>query len=128
MAASRLKQLLTPANTKAETPYPFDPLSAAEIEAAVEIVRKDKGPEIAFNAVTLYEPRKDEMLAWLAEPVLKPRPSRIADVVAIGRGTGSTSKVYDGLVDLEVKVITQWDWIEGVQPLVSCSYILLLTK
>ena len=72
--------------------HPFDPLSAAEIERAVATVRAEKGTELFFNAVFLQEPRKKDMLAWLDGVNQAPKPKRVADVVAIGRG----SKVYDG--------------------------------
>jgi primary-amine oxidase len=55
------------------------------------------------------------MMAWLATPDTVERPHRVADVVAIGRG----SKVFDGTVDLEEKKILSWELTEGVQPLVS---------
>lgn len=99
---------------QAPLPHPFDPLSGSEIKAAVAIVN-DEHHGVFFNAVTLLEPKKAEMMAWLASPDTTPRPHRIADVVAIGRG----SKVYDGLVDLDEGKILQWELTDGVQPLVS---------
>ena len=94
--------------------HPLDPLSGSEIEAAVSIVRGDKGP-LFYNAVTLFEPPKAEMLAWLEDAEKTPRPRRIADVVAIAKG----GQVYDGLVDLEEKKITKWEALDGVQPLIT---------
>ena len=125
--------------------HPFDPLSAAEIEAAVAVVRREKcaiGELFHFNAVSLAEPKKAEMLAWLEQPESNPRPKRIADVVALGKGM-----VYDSLVDLDEEVevenginghsngdlngeskegekkklkgkVIKWEGVEGVQPLV----------
>jgi len=95
------------------THHPFDPLSAKEIERAVAIVNQEY-EGVFFNAVTLSEPRKAEMLAWLTSPAAVSRPHRVADVVAIGRG----SKVYDGLVDLDQGIILSWECTDGVQPLV----------
>jgi primary-amine oxidase len=113
MALNRLKSV-TYHVTGATLPHPFDPLSNAEIEMAVSIIRKEHG-QLFFNAVTLWEPRKNDMLRWLEDPEHTPRPTRVADVVAIGKG----SKVYDGLVDLKEGKIVKWESIEGVQPLVS---------
>lgn len=96
-------------------PHPFDPLTNAEIEAAVQIVRKEKG-QLAYNAVTLLEPRKNEMLPWLANSNSK-RPARMADVVAIAPG----GKVVEGWVDLDEKKLLKWDTLDDVQPLVSTS-------
>jgi primary-amine oxidase len=79
----------------------------------VSLIRKEYG-QLFYNAVTLWEPRKKEMMKWLADPDHTLRPNRVADVVAIGKG----SKVYDGLVDLNEGKIVKWELTEGVQPLV----------
>lgn len=97
----------------ADLPYPFDPLSLVEIETAINIVRKAHG-QVFFNVVSLQEPRKAEMTAWLANPETTPRPKRFADVVVIAPG----GKVYDGLVDLAEAKITKWDLLDGEQPIV----------
>lgn len=114
MVLDRLKQLSSQIAGRSPAPHPFDPLTEAEIERAVAIVRKEHDA-LFYNAVTLWEPRKAEMMAWLADPDHTVRPHRVADVVAIGRG----SKVYDGLVDLDEGKIVKWELTEGVQPLVS---------
>lgn len=94
--------------------HPFDPLSTGEIETAVSIVRREHG-NLHFNAVTLAEPRKAEMLRWLASPESVARPRRAADVVAIGLD----GKVYDGIVDLAGGDIVRWQHTDGVQPLIT---------
>ena len=99
-----------------DTPHPFDPLSLAEIETAIGIVKKTHG-ELHFNVVTLHEPRKAEMTAWLATPESAPRPKRIADVVVIAPG----GKVYDALVDLAEPRIIKWELLDGEQPIVRPS-------
>ena len=113
MVLDRLKQVAQHVTGTTPTPHPFDPLSAAEIEKAVELINKEHGP-LYYNAVTVWEPRKAEMLAWLADPDHTNRPHRVADVVAIKRG----GTVYDGLVDLDEDKILKWESTEGVQPLV----------
>jgi primary-amine oxidase len=112
-AANRLQQVASHL-VPSPTPHPWDPLSEQEIAAAVEIVKKSHFG-LFFNAVTLWEPRKAEMMAWLANPSTAPKPHRTADVVAIGRG----SKVYDGIVDLTEGKIVDWILTDGVQPLVG---------
>lgn len=114
------------------SPYPFDPLSESEIEAAVGVVRKHPKchgltARINFNAVTLWEPRKAEMLAWLADPQHSPRPRRVADVVIMIQGEERTVLV-DALVDLEEGGVVGWEENrEGVQPLVClCGFPLFL--
>ncbi|GAB7347943.1 hypothetical protein MBLNU459_g5454t2 [Dothideomycetes sp. NU459] len=95
-------------------PHPLDPLSGKEIKAAVAIIKQEHDG-LFFNTVTLWEPRKAQMMAWLASPETVERPHRVADVVAIGRG----SKVYDGLVDLDEGKIVKWELTPGVQPLIT---------
>lgn len=113
MVLDRLKQVAQHVTGNTPTPHPFDPLSASEIEKAVAFVSKEHGP-IYYNAVTVHEPRKKEMQAWLADPDHTQRPHRVADVVAIKKG----GAVYDGLVDLDEGKILKWESDEGVQPLV----------
>lgn len=98
----------------ADLPHPFDPLSLNEIETAITAVKKVHG-DVFFNVVSMHEPRKAEMTAWLADPEKAPRPARLADVVVIAPG----GKVYDGLVDLETAAITYWEQLDGLQPIVS---------
>jgi primary-amine oxidase len=114
MALDRLKSVAQHVTGTAPPPHPFDPLSNAEIESAAQIVGKQHG-KVYYNAITLYEPRKKEMLKWLEDPEHTPRPKRVADVVVIAPG----GKVFDGLVDLEKGDILKWEQLEGVQPLVS---------
>ena len=113
MVLDRLKQVAQHVSGTTPPPHPFDPLSAAEIEKAVALINKEHGP-LYYNAVTIWEPRKADMLAWLADPHHTNRPHRVADVVAIKKG----GAVYDGLVDLDEDKILKWESNEGVQPLV----------
>lgn len=119
MVLDRLKQVALHVTGNAPDPHPFDPLSEIEIEAAVALVRKEHG-SLYYNAITLLEPRKAEMMRFLADPDHTPRPNRVADVVAIGKG----SKVYDGLVDLKENKIVKWELMDGVQPLVGSEPVL----
>ncbi|KAF1351668.1 hypothetical protein EJ07DRAFT_137182 [Lizonia empirigonia] len=114
MALHRLAQAASHITGQPAPPHPFDPLSEAEIEAAVALVRRDHA-DVFFNAVTLWEPRKAEMMAWLSAPNVAPRPHRVADVVCIGRG----SKVFDARVDLTEQQVVSWELTEGVQPLIT---------
>jgi primary-amine oxidase len=117
MSLDRLKSVAQHIAGTTPAPHPFDPLTNAEIEEAVRIIRQEKG-QLFYNAVTLHEPRKAHMLRWLADPDHTQRPARIADVVCIAPGKGG---VYDGLVDLKEKKLVKWELTEGVQPLVSCG-------
>jgi primary-amine oxidase len=118
MALDRLKSVAQHVTGNTPPPHPFDPLSNAEIEAAVSITRKAHG-KLHYNAITLWEPRKKEMLKWLENPANTPRPARVADIVAIAPG----GKVYDGLVNLNEGKIVKWEQLDGVQPLVSSLFV-----
>lgn len=96
-----------------DVPHPFDPLSQGEIEAAIATVKKAHG-EVFFNVVSLHEPRKVEMTAWIENPSSASRPARVADVVVIAPG----GKVYDGLVDLQAAKIVKWELLKDAQPIV----------
>jgi primary-amine oxidase len=101
-----------PPSANAGLPHPFDPLSSTEIEQAISIVTKAHG-DLFFNVVSLQEPRKAVMTAWLANPA-SPRPPRVADVVVIAKG----GAVFEGFVDLAADKITSWDKLNGLQPIV----------
>ncbi|OBR11014.1 Amine oxidase [Colletotrichum higginsianum IMI 349063] len=94
--------------------HPLDPLSSAEIQKAIAVVKAAHG-DVFFNVVSLHEPRKAELTGWLASPTTTPLPSRIADVVVIAKG----GKVYDGLVDIASGAITKWELMQGVQPIIT---------
>ncbi|KAK3995319.1 copper amine oxidase [Cladorrhinum sp. PSN332] len=106
----------------AELPHPLDPLSLDEIDAAVALVKKAHGDNLLFNVVSLQEPRKAEMTAWIENPETAPRPKRIADVVVIAPG----GKVYDGLVDLADGKITYWQLLDGEQPIITMEELQLV--
>jgi primary-amine oxidase len=118
MALDRIKQAASHLTGVVAPPHPFDPLTELEIEHAVALIRKEHS-EVFFNAVTLWEPRKAEMMRWIKDPKNTPRPARVADVVCIGRG----SKVFEGIVDLNVSKVLSWAQKDGVQPLVCSNYI-----
>jgi primary-amine oxidase len=110
----RLKQLTFQVSATAPPPHPLDPLSTTEIDTTVSLIREKYAP-INFNAVSLYEPRKLEMLAWLQNPEVAPRPARCAEVVCIA----PQGKVYDGIVNLDKKEIVEWQHTPGVQPIIT---------
>ena len=95
--------------------HPFDPLTGDEIAAAVDVIRKYQSGQLLFNAVTLHEPRKADMLKWLEHPSDGNKPARIADVTVIL----PDGAVYDGLVDLRTRKVQKWEKLDGLQPIVS---------
>ncbi|PSR76996.1 copper amine oxidase [Coniella lustricola] len=104
-------------------PHPLDPLSAQEIQCAITVVKEQHG-HVWFNVVSLHEPRKAQLSAWLASPAKAPRPARVADVVVIAPGGG----VYDGLVDMQSAKITSWHKVDGVQPIITLEELQLVEE
>ncbi|KAG7144375.1 Copper amine oxidase 1 like protein [Verticillium longisporum] len=113
MASYRIQQFSGHLSANRPAKHPLDPLDAYEIENVVSIVRSQKGT-VHFNTVTLHEPRKQDMPKWLANPGTTPVPTRVADVVAVNR----SGQVYDVLVDLNRGIITKWEALDGVQPMI----------
>lgn len=109
----RVKQVTSHLTGQVEV-HPFDPLTESEISKATSIIKKEHS-DVHFNAVTLWEPRKKAMQAYLADPKNNPKPHRVADCVCIGPG----SKVYDGQVDLDEGKIVNWELTDSVQPLIT---------
>lgn len=114
MVFERLKQIASQVSNIVSPPHPFDPLSASEIEAATTLLRKEHG-QLYYNAVTVLEPPKVHMLAWLADPDHTQRPARIADIVAIT----PEGNVMDGHVDLREGKVLSWVHTPNVQPLIT---------
>jgi primary-amine oxidase len=89
--------------------HPLDPLSESEIAIAVDVVLK-KQSGLIFNSVTLLEPKKDLLKAYVESRDVK--VPRIADVVASAKG----NKVYDVLVNIDENTIVRWEEPNGVYP------------
>ncbi|KAK6353580.1 Copper amine oxidase [Orbilia brochopaga] len=109
--------------TKFTGHHPLDPLTPTDIALAVSIVREEKG-QLSYNAVTIAEPKKAEVIAWLADPDHAPKPARQAEVVALDK----TSALWDGIVDLDSKAIVRWEKLEGVQPLITMENLIETDK
>merc|ERR1712000_779287 len=114
MVLERVKQLAQQVSNTVSPPHPFDPLSSIEIESAASLLRSQYG-KLYYNAVTLLEPPKAQMLKWLADPDHTPRPHRMADIVVIT----PEGKIYDGHVDITEQKVIKWQHTPGVQPLIT---------
>ena len=102
------------ASTTTETTvsvHPLDPLSAAEIARAWEIVRTEhaRGPRVRVIFVMLHEPAK--------KVVLQHRPGdaveRAAFVVLVDSAAGKT---YEAVVSVSAGRVLSWEHVPGVQP------------
>ena len=95
----------------ATAPHPLDPLSAAEIEAASAIVRRERGlaDTARFVSITLREPDKAAVLG------LQPGDAvdRRAFVLIRERAERRT---YEALVSLTAGEVESWRELTGVQP------------
>jgi primary-amine oxidase len=91
--------------------HPLDPLTAAEIETAANVVRRsrDLGASYRFAAITLLEPPKEAVLSFTSGDAL----DREAFVVVLDRPTGAT---YEAVVGLATEDLRSWEHIPGVQP------------
>ncbi|KAH7039574.1 peroxisomal copper amine oxidase [Microdochium trichocladiopsis] len=95
--------------------HPLDPLTASEIKTAISVIRAEHDDVAFVNIVSLHEPRKAEMTAWLANPGKAPKPARVADIVVIATG----GQVFDGLVDLPNRTVIKWELLDGLQPIIT---------
>jgi primary-amine oxidase len=102
------------ASTTTETTvsvHPLDPLSAAEIARAWEIVRAERslGTRVRVIFLMLHEPAK--------KVVLQHRPGgaveRAAFVVLVDSATGMT---YEAVVSVSAGHVLSWEHVPGVQP------------
>jgi primary-amine oxidase len=97
----------------AQAPHPLDPLSPAELESAVRIIRADsRYPAGAFFAlVERAEPNKEDVRAFRSGQPF----AREAFAVVFDRAQSATSEVR---VDLREGTVSSWTPRPGVQPMV----------
>lgn len=95
-------------------PNPLNPLSAAEINTAVDIAKKSDNykPGFRFTEVSVKAPPKDQVwnFALTGQNVAQPREASI--VVLDGK------HVIEALVDLDTKTLKSWKPIEGAHGMV----------
>jgi primary-amine oxidase len=93
------------------TVHPLDPLSAAEIERAWEIVRTERalGPRVRAIFIMLHEPAKKVVLAHRPGDAVE----RAAFVVLVDSGPGKT---YEAVVSLSAGRVLSWEHVPGAQP------------
>ncbi|HEX4205499.1 MAG TPA: primary-amine oxidase [Ktedonobacteraceae bacterium] len=103
-----------PTNIDATSPaplHPLEPLTGAEITAAVEIMRQERNisEHYRFVSVNLDEPPKAVVLNF------KPGDAweRAAFIVLLDSASGAT---YEAIVSLSARTVTSWRHIPGVQP------------
>lgn len=99
------------AHPLAHLQHPLEPLTVAEVQAAVAIVRTEKavGATFRFPCVTLNEPAKALVLNF------KPGDSidREAFLILLDNATGTT---YEAVVSLTQAQVIRWQQVPQVQP------------
>jgi primary-amine oxidase len=100
-----------PASGVSIATHPLEPLSAEEISATVEILRKERnlGDKVRFAGVVLNEPPKDQVLAFKAGDTFEHE----ALAVILDGNDGST---YEAVISLTRGTVTSWTHIPDVQP------------
>lgn len=96
-------------------PHPLDPLSAEEMEAAVDILKGFEAfPDAAsFATLVLHEPPKDEVLAFAGKAFRREAFAIIYD--------RQENRTFEAVVDLRKKALASWAEMKGSQPLVMGS-------
>jgi primary-amine oxidase len=96
--------------------HPLDPLTKAEIEKAVRLLRAAPGfaPQMRFVTVALHEPPKDEILRFAPDHPI----DREAFAILLDPGDGAT---YEAVVSLSGESIRSWRHIPGVQPSITAD-------
>jgi primary-amine oxidase len=91
--------------------HPLDPLTAAEMTAAVSIVRAQLHfrPDVFFPEIGLHEPSKDDVRDFKAGAPFR----REAFVIVFDR---SAKETFEVVVDLRGKTIVSHKVVPGVQP------------
>jgi primary-amine oxidase len=105
---------------QAASAHPLDPLTAAEITAAVAAIRgsaefASRSERCRFVTVGLAEPDKAAVLEWEAG---EPFPERIAEVILLDHGRAET---VEASVDLARKRVAAWQVRADVQPMAVVS-------
>ena len=108
---TQVKERAEEVHTLEPPAHPLEPLSKAEVAAAVEAVRQDRRatPTTRFVSVMLNEPPKHAVVNY--EPGA--RIEREAFVVLLDNATG---QCVEAIVSLTGHVVTSWRLLEGVQP------------
>ncbi|KAL7892140.1 copper amine oxidase [Trichoderma sp. SZMC 28014] len=111
-------------------PHPFDPLSPDEIQKAASIVRPCfAGQELNFRFITLKEPPKKHMIAFLdrqrngltAEAA---RPARQARVQVIAAPAPKEAlQLFELIIDLDEQSVVKLENLKGKHSYIDSSYM-----
>ena len=101
-------------NPSTTSGHPLDPLTAAEIESAVAILRVQRslGQRVRFESIVLNEPPKDFVLGFEDGDAI----NREAFIILFDNDTSAT---YEAIVSLKERTVKSWAHIPGVQPRIT---------
>ncbi|EKG20927.1 Copper amine oxidase [Macrophomina phaseolina MS6] len=113
--------------------HPFDPLSPEEIRLASSIIQNElPGAKIVFRVITLREPPKQQMTAFLeAEHAGSSRPptlARVAKVQAYVGSVGAKAMFTEFLVNLGGKSILSKKELPGKHSYIDADYMRQVEK
>jgi len=105
--------------------HPLEPLTADEVMAAVEIVRRERGLSefVRFVSVTLHEPSPEVMLAFQPGEAI----AREAFMVLLDK-TGGVGATYEAIVNITKGTVASWRHVEGAQPSIMPEEYFLCEK
>lgn len=113
----RLQMLSMHATAGASTSHPLDPLNKDELRKAVGLIKNSfQGREISFNTVSLKEPEKRELRAYLDSPNVYTRPKREAYFVILEQGLKG---ITEGVVSLSEDKLLYSTVSSSVQPILT---------
>ncbi|KAH6676929.1 copper amine oxidase [Plectosphaerella plurivora] len=101
------------------TPHPFDPLTPGEISQAAHVAQlAHPDAKLFFRAISLAEPPKQDMIAFLEAEANAPRPPRLARVqLFIDRD------LHELIVDLEQARITVTEPLPGKHSYIDTAFM-----
>ncbi len=108
---SRLLKSKKLIHSEADCTHPLDPLSVAEMQQAVTLLRSRQklSDKVRFMSAALREPTKDEVLANEAGATLV----REAHFILLNN---TDQQTYEAIVSLTDKRVISWKHMPGVQP------------
>ncbi|KAJ6779550.1 hypothetical protein PWT90_05174 [Aphanocladium album] len=117
----------------AASPHPFDPLTPEEISRASKLARPHfGGQEPNFRVITLLEPSKKRMIAYLEQEhqkkTIEEIPTRYARIEAVVPGNRGGNELFELIVDLDSDKIVQKQHHQGKHSYIDSDYMQAVEK
>ncbi|CAH0023596.1 unnamed protein product [Clonostachys rhizophaga] len=113
--------------------HPFDPLTPEEISRAARIVHPHFGGQTPnFRVITLQEPPKQQMIAYLDKEHRKQPigqvPTRCARVEVVITGPKQNNNLFELFVDLDDNKVFEKKHLEGKHSYIDAEYMQAVEK